>query len=84
MLGSEYLEIASELMNSILLFREGLVGSITRCLTRICSLARLYRSSDAWLDKANPPARATIQAPLAAPDILVEIMVTAAQGKSNM
>jgi enamine deaminase RidA (YjgF/YER057c/UK114 family) len=31
-----------------------------------------------WIDKANPPARATVQAEMAAKDILVEIMVTAA------
>jgi len=31
-----------------------------------------------WIDKANPPARATVEAKLAGPDIRVEIMVTAA------
>ena len=31
-----------------------------------------------WIDKANPPARATVQAEMAGPGILVEIMVTAA------
>jgi enamine deaminase RidA (YjgF/YER057c/UK114 family) len=31
----------------------------------------------AWIDPANPPARATVEAKLASPDILVEIMVTA-------
>ena len=30
-----------------------------------------------WLDKANPPARATVEARLAGERILVEIMVTA-------
>ena len=35
---------------------------------------------DAWLDPANPPARATGQVPLAAPQYRVEIIVTAAQG----
>lgn len=34
----------------------------------------------AWIDKANPPARATVQAKLAGDDYLVEIMVTAALG----
>lgn len=33
----------------------------------------------AWIDPANPPARATVEAKLASPDILVEIMVTAAR-----
>jgi enamine deaminase RidA (YjgF/YER057c/UK114 family) len=34
----------------------------------------------AWIDKANPPARATVEAKLAGDDYLVEIMVTAARG----
>ena len=33
---------------------------------------------DAWVDKANPPARATSEARLATPDYLVEIIVVAA------
>ena len=33
---------------------------------------------DAWVDRANPPARATVEARLARPGLLVEIMVTAA------
>ena len=33
---------------------------------------------DAWVDPANPPARATSEARLATPDYLVEIIVTAA------
>ena len=32
----------------------------------------------AWVDKDNLPARACVEAALANPDILVEIMVTAA------
>jgi enamine deaminase RidA (YjgF/YER057c/UK114 family) len=35
---------------------------------------------EAWVDPANPPARATIGAALAAPDFVVEIVVTAATG----
>jgi len=34
---------------------------------------------DAWVDPANPPARACVGAPLARPDFLVEIMVVAAR-----
>ena len=34
---------------------------------------------DAWVDTANPPARATVGAPLATPNYLVEIMVIAAK-----
>jgi enamine deaminase RidA (YjgF/YER057c/UK114 family) len=32
-----------------------------------------------WVDPANPPVRACVQAGLARPEILVEIMVTAAK-----
>jgi enamine deaminase RidA (YjgF/YER057c/UK114 family) len=32
-----------------------------------------------WIDPANPPTRATFQAPLATPDYKVEIIVTAAK-----
>ena len=32
---------------------------------------------DAWVDKANLPVRATVEARLAAPELLVEIQVTA-------
>ena len=35
---------------------------------------------EGWIDKSNPPARATVEAKLAGPDYLVEIMVTAACG----
>ncbi|OWU70285.1 endoribonuclease [Roseovarius sp. 22II1-1F6A] len=35
---------------------------------------------DAWVDPANPPARATGEAKLATPDNLVEFIVTAAVG----
>ena len=34
-----------------------------------------------WLDKENKPVRATTQAPMARPSILVEIQVTAAEEK---
>lgn len=34
---------------------------------------------DAWVDPANPPARATVEARLAAPEYLVEIAVIAAR-----
>ncbi len=35
---------------------------------------------DAWIDPANPPARATGESKLAAPEYKVEIIVTAACG----
>ena len=34
---------------------------------------------NAWFDPANPPARACVKADLARPELLVEIMVTAAK-----
>ena len=34
----------------------------------------------AWVDRNNPPARATVEAQLGSPDTLVEIMCTASQG----
>ena len=34
----------------------------------------------AWVDRKNPPARATVEAQLGSPDTLVEIMCTAAKG----
>ena len=34
----------------------------------------------AWVDRRNPPARATVQALLGSPDTLVEIMCIAAKG----
>ena len=37
----------------------------------------------AWLDPANKPVRATTQAPMATPKILVEIQVTAAAGEEK-
>jgi enamine deaminase RidA (YjgF/YER057c/UK114 family) len=34
---------------------------------------------NAWVDPANPPARACVKAEMARPEVLVEIMVTAAK-----
>ena len=34
---------------------------------------------DAWVDQANPPARACVESKLALPEFLVEIMVVAAK-----
>jgi enamine deaminase RidA (YjgF/YER057c/UK114 family) len=36
-----------------------------------------------WLDPDNKPVRATVQSPMARPQILVEIQVTAATGDEN-
>jgi enamine deaminase RidA (YjgF/YER057c/UK114 family) len=41
--------------------------------------AQMDEAWAAWIDPANTPARACVQAQLGTPDILVEIMVVAAQ-----
>jgi enamine deaminase RidA (YjgF/YER057c/UK114 family) len=42
--------------------------------------AEMNSAWDAWIDPANTPARATVEARLAAPKYLVEIMAVAAIG----
>lgn len=46
-------------------------------LTDMKNFADMNAVWNAWVDPENPPARACVQAQLARPDILVEIMVTA-------
>ena len=46
-------------------------------LADIGTFAQMNAAWDAWVDKANPPARATVEARLAAPQYLVEIQVSA-------
>jgi len=46
-------------------------------LTDIADFAAMNRAWEAWVDPANPPARATVEARLAAPRYKVEIVVTA-------
>ena len=48
-------------------------------LADIADFAAMNSVWDAWVDKANPPARATSEAKLAAPDYLVEIIIIAAK-----
>jgi enamine deaminase RidA (YjgF/YER057c/UK114 family) len=43
------------------------------------NFAAMNAAWDAWIDTANTPARATVGAALANPELLVEIMVTAAK-----
>lgn len=47
-------------------------------LTDMSSFAEMNSVWEAWIDKANPPARATVEAKLASPEYRIEIMVTAA------
>jgi len=48
-------------------------------LADIRGFAEMNEAWDAWVAKGNPPARATVEAKLAAPHYLVEIMVVAAR-----
>ncbi|MGQ9365005.1 RidA family protein [Azospirillum sp. ST 5-10] len=47
-------------------------------LTDIATFAEMNAAWEAWVDPANTPARATVEARLAAPEYRVEIQVTAA------
>lgn len=47
-------------------------------LADINDFADMNKAWDAWVDQANPPARATCEAKLFAPEYKVEIVVTAA------
>jgi len=49
-------------------------------LTSMDTFAEMNEVWDAWVDPANPPARACVESRLAAPQFTVEIMVTAAVG----
>ena len=49
-------------------------------LTDMDTFAEMNEVWDAWIDPENPPARACVEARLAAPQFTVEIMVTAAVG----
>ncbi len=47
-------------------------------LSDMSTFAEMNAVWEAWIDPANPPARATSGAPLATPDYKVEFIVTAA------
>jgi enamine deaminase RidA (YjgF/YER057c/UK114 family) len=49
-------------------------------LADIASFAEMNAVWDSWVAPGNPPARATIEAKLVAPDYKIEIIVTAAVG----
>jgi len=48
-------------------------------LADISHFAEMNAAWDAWVSKDNPPTRATVEAKLAAPEYLVEIVVVAAR-----
>jgi enamine deaminase RidA (YjgF/YER057c/UK114 family) len=52
--------------------------SATIYLASIATFDEMNAVWDAWVDPGNTPARATVEAKLASPKYLVEIMVTAA------
>ena len=52
--------------------------NVTVLLADIGDFGVLNEEWDGWVDDATLPARATFQAPLALPDIRVELVVTAA------
>jgi enamine deaminase RidA (YjgF/YER057c/UK114 family) len=54
--------------------------SATIWLADMASFGEVNAVWDAWVDPANPPARATGEAKLATPDYRVEIIVVAARG----
>ncbi|MBT8155719.1 RidA family protein [Epibacterium ulvae] len=49
-------------------------------LADIANIADMNAVWDAWIDPKNPPARACVEARLATPDYLVEVMITAVKG----
>ena len=54
--------------------------TVTIWLADIADFAEMNGVWDAWVDPANPPARATGECRLAAPEYKVEIIVTATSG----
>jgi enamine deaminase RidA (YjgF/YER057c/UK114 family) len=53
--------------------------SATIYLSDIATFAEMNSVWDVWVDKDNPPARATVEAKLVTPDYKVEIAVIAAK-----
>jgi enamine deaminase RidA (YjgF/YER057c/UK114 family) len=58
---------------------KGRILAATVYLADIGTFGEMNRAWEAWVDRENPPARATVEAKLAAPKYLVEIVVTAAR-----
>jgi enamine deaminase RidA (YjgF/YER057c/UK114 family) len=53
--------------------------SVTIWLADIGTFDQMNAVYDAWVDRADPPTRATVEAKLAAPEYLVEIACIAAR-----
>ena len=54
------------------------IASVQVWLADMADFAGMNAVWDAWVDQANPPARATSEGKLASPEYLVEIIVVAA------
>ncbi|MDD2874636.1 MAG: RidA family protein, partial [Azoarcus sp.] len=57
--------------------------SVTIWLTDIRAFQSMNAVWDAWIDAANPPARACVEARLARPELKVEIQATALRPQSE-
>ncbi len=55
--------------------------SATVYLADIATFSEMNAAWDAWVSPENPPARATVEARLAGPEYLVEIVVVAARSR---
>lgn len=53
--------------------------SATIWMENIAELDAMNAVWDAWIDPANPPARACVESRLVTPDYLVEVMIIAAK-----
>ena len=74
----EILEIIDALLERAGSERSKLV-SVTIYLANMLDFDAMNQVYDAWIDKANPPARACVQAQLAGSEFTVEIAVIAAR-----
>lgn len=73
----ETLAKADELLAVLKAHRADIL-SATVWLRDISDFAQMNEVWEEWIDAENPPARATVEARLAAPDLLVEIKFTVA------
>jgi len=58
--------------------------SATIYLADIATFEEMNAVWDAWVDKSNPPARATVEAKLARPEFKVEIVAVAARRAATL
>jgi enamine deaminase RidA (YjgF/YER057c/UK114 family) len=70
---------ADDLLAGLGIDRSSLL-SATIWLRDIEDFGRMNSVWESWIEQEHPPARATVQAALAAPGLLIEIQLTAAVG----